>query len=163
MTALTTIIAAVILNLYPKVPTENATVYATAIEQASRTYDIEWPLITALLYRESHFNPVNVSPTNDYGIGQHHCPSFYCQRKPTPEQKACMLDAACNIDLTAQELVYKMKTCHRMGRRCTDFVQLYNPGSPGYARRTRAVAKRIERMAAKQRLLLGPPDAKPIL
>ena len=164
MTPLTTIIAAVIMSLRPEVPQEKATVFAAAIEKASRKYEIEWSLLTAILRRESHFQEKNISRTSDYGIGQHHCPSFYCGKKPTPEQRACLLDAECNIDLTAQELIYKIKTCKRLGKRCTDFVQMYNPHSKGYAARTRAMQREIEDLARKKRLLMDRVVAeRPIL
>jgi hypothetical protein len=111
---------------------------------------MEWPLLTAILYRESRFEEKNISHTNDWGIGQHHCPSFFCKRKPTEEQKACLLDAACNIELTAQELIRAQNWCHRK-KGCRDWVQLYNPTSRGYAARTRFIMRNIERMAAKEK------------
>ncbi|MCC6994921.1 MAG: transglycosylase SLT domain-containing protein [Deltaproteobacteria bacterium] len=163
MTTLTTIIAAVIVTLQPKVTPERAEVYAVAIEQTARKYDVDWTLLTAIINRESHFQPYNISRTNDYGMGQHHCPSFYCGKHPTPEQKACLLDAVCNIDLTGQELVYKKKTCARKGKRCADWVQMYNPGSKGYAQRTRALEAQIKQMAAKHRVLVERLEGKPVL
>ena len=140
-------IAAVILTLAPHVPPQNAMGYAESIHTASATHRVDWRALTATIHRESRFKRHARSKTNDYGLGQHHCPSFFCDKVPTPAQMACLMDPGCNIHLTARELSGKIRLC-RKKRTCKDFLQLYNPGSHGYAQRTRDVMDRIDKIAA---------------
>lgn len=156
--------AAVIVSIAPDTSQIEAGRYAAAISTAAQKYNIDWTIITALIWRESRFEERNISHTRDYGLGQHHCPSFFCRRQPTPAQLACLLDGPCNIDLTAQELIEDQKQCARMGKlRCRDFIQLYNPTSHGYSTRTRAVAAKIGRLDAQEKKQLGTLADKPVL
>lgn len=86
--------------------------------------------LVALVYKESRWKPQAKSPTNDYGLGQIHCPGPYCARQPTVEQLARLFDPCSNLELTAKMIRDKG-------------LKRYNPGNPSYAERVQAVVRRL--------------------
>ena len=116
----------------PRVNPPRAAYYAACMVRAEQEYRIPWPRLAAIIQHESQWRPALVSRTNDYGLGQHHCPSFFCKRRPTPIVKAALLDPCANIQLLAEELVRKRARCKR-NKTCKDYVELYNPGNPTYS------------------------------
>jgi hypothetical protein len=126
-----------VLSLAPassKVTPPRAAYYAACVVRAQRSYDIPWQQIAGVIQHESQWRETIVSHTNDYGLGQHHCPSFFCQRKPGFLERLAMFEPCANIQLTAQELSHKRWRCGRKKKTCKDYVALYNPGNPTYAR-----------------------------
>jgi len=116
----------------PRVSPPKAAYYAACMVRAEQEYNVPWPRLAAIIQHESQWRPELVSQTHDYGLGQHHCPSFFCARKPTPVIKAALLDPCTNIQLTAEELARKRASCKK-NKNCKDYVKLYNPGNPTYA------------------------------
>ena len=116
----------------PRVNPPTAAYYAACMVRAEQEYNVPWPRLAAIIQHESQWRPGLVSRTNDYGLGQHHCPSFFCGRRPTAVVKAALLDPCTNISLTAEELVRQRARCKK-NKNCKDYVKLYNPGNPTYA------------------------------
>jgi hypothetical protein len=104
--------------------------YAACMVEAQQSYGIPWVRLAAIIQHESQWREGLVSATNDYGLGQHHCPSFFCSREPTPAERVALLHPCVNIQLTAEELARARHEC----RHCGDYVQRYNPGNPTYAK-----------------------------
>jgi soluble lytic murein transglycosylase-like protein len=117
---------------HPQMTPPRAAYYAACMVKAEQEYNMPWPRVAAIIQHESQWRPALVSQTNDYGLGQHHCPSFFCGRRPGPMVKAALLDGCTNIQLTAEELVRKRVHCKKK-HGCKDYVKLYNPGNPTYA------------------------------
>src|SRR5579884_1045662 len=89
----------------PRMTPPKAAYYAACMVRAETEYNIPWTRLAAIIQHESQWRPALVSETNDYGLGQHHCPSFFCAKHPGPMAKAALLDPCTNIQLTAEELV----------------------------------------------------------
>jgi len=117
---------------HPQVTPPKAAYYAACMVRAEAEYSIPWTQLAAIIEHESQWRPQLISQTNDYGLGQHHCPSFFCRRRPAPAVRAALLDPCTNIQLVAEELARKRARCHRK-KNCRDYVTLYNPGNPTYA------------------------------
>jgi hypothetical protein len=105
--------------------------YAACLLRAEEAHRVPWPRIAAVVQHESQWRAELVSSTNDFGLGQHHCPSFFCARHPLPVQRAALLEPCTNLLVTAAELDHKRRYCRRI--ECRDYVALYNPGNPTYA------------------------------
>jgi soluble lytic murein transglycosylase-like protein len=144
----------------PTMTPPKAAYYAACMVQAEQTYGIPWSQVAAIIQHESQWRETLVSATNDYGLGQHHCPSFFCSREPSPLAKAALFDPCMNIQLTAEELTRKRKRC----RKCGNYVKLYNPGNPTYARqiaRWEAKFKQAGRAGHPLRAAMSPPASPP--
>jgi hypothetical protein len=123
-----------------------AAYYAACMISAERAYHVRWQRLAAIIQHESQWRPALVSATNDYGLGQHHCPSFFCRRHPSGLTRSVLLEPCSNIQLTAQELAHKRARCrHHAG--CRDYVRLYNPGNPTYAAQIHRWERRFDRAA----------------
>lgn len=125
--------AAAILHLAPATPPAQAAEWSVCVAQASARHGVNWPTIVAIITVESRWNPSVVSRTNDYGLGQLHCPSPRCARVPTPKQRAALFDGCTNIEWTTDFL-------RRRG------VRAYNPGNPRHAGMVESLARKIDRM-----------------
>ena len=115
----------------PPLAPPRAGYYAACMVRAEQVYRVPWVRVAAIIQHESQWREKLVSPTNDWGLGQHHCPSFFCSRHPTDAARTALLDPCLNIQLTAAELSRERKACRR--RHCGNYVKLYNPGNPHYA------------------------------
>jgi len=115
----------------PRVTPPQAAYYAACMVAAEQTYGVPWSRLAAIIQHESQWRTTLISRTNDYGLGQHHCPSFFCARRPKGLERSALLEPCSNIQLTAEELARKRFACRR--RHCGNYVKLYNPGNPTYA------------------------------
>lgn len=148
----------------PRVTPPRAAYYAACLVAAERSTGVSWARLAAVIQHESQWRPTLVSGTSDYGLGQHHCPSFFCRRRPRAVlTRAILFEPCANIQLTAEELARKRQACRR--KHCGNYVKLYNPGNPTYAAqiaRWEAKFKRAARSPRPVRVALSDvPGAAP--
>jgi soluble lytic murein transglycosylase-like protein len=127
-TALT--LFAAITSLKPDLPAHQAAEFSTCIASAAAKQKVPASLVAAVIHRESQWRHDAVSSTNDYGLGQIHCPSPWCATRPSSAELAQLLDPCSNIHMTAEFLA-------------TRGLRAYNPGSPAHAQSVRRIAARI--------------------
>jgi soluble lytic murein transglycosylase-like protein len=114
---------------------------------AADRFAVPWQRIAAVIDHETRWRAGAVSRTNDFGLGQIHCPSRWCSRVPTAAQRRALLDPCHNIHITAMELAHKRGLCRRRGGDCREggYVALYNPGQPTYLGSIRKLEARFRR------------------
>lgn len=120
-------VAAAILHLAPATPPARAAEWGICAAASARRHGIKTNLLVAVVQRESQWRPEVVSNTNDWGLGQLHCPGRWCGRTPTRDERAALLDACTNLDRTAWFLRHRG-------------LRAYNPGSPHHENATLRLA-----------------------
>lgn len=120
-------------------PTQ-AVEYGVCTVAAARRHGIPWQRLAAVVQHESQWRADARSHSNDWGLGQIHCPSKRCAAEPSPAERAALLDGCINLQFAAELLRSKRQACRND---CGDggYVRLYNPGNPDYL----AAILRIER------------------
>lgn len=121
-----------ILTVSPATGPMPAVEHAICVAQAAPAAGVPWERVVAVVKHESDWDTNAVSRTNDWGLGQIHCPSRFCPRELTPEDRTRLLDGCTNIRYTIDVL--------RGG------IRAYNPGSPRHAETVGRIEKRIRRM-----------------
>jgi soluble lytic murein transglycosylase-like protein len=121
--------------------------HAACLVDAANRFAVPWQRIAAVIDHETRWKADAVSQSNDFGLGQIHCPSRWCRRVPTPAQRKALLDPCHNIHMTAMELAHKRGLCRHRGRDCRNgaYVSLYNPGQPKYYTSIRRLEARFRR------------------
>ena len=127
----TTALLQVASHGHSQVTPPKAAFYAACLVRAEEAHQIAWTRIAAIVQHESQWREHLISKTNDFGLGQHHCPSFFCSRHPSAVERAALLEPCTNLLLTADELAHERARCRRS--HCGDYVRLYNPGTPSYS------------------------------
>ena len=131
------IATATILRLAPTTPPPKAAEWGTCVAAAATRARVNPSVIMAVIQHESQWRPEVVSVTNDYGLGQIHCPSAWCSRKPTAAQRSELLNPCSNIAMVAEFLK-------------TRGLQAYNPGRPRYAATIRGMVAGMDRAVAQR-------------
>ena len=140
----TILATAAILTLAPagQVSAPRAVEYGVCTVQAARRHGIPWQRVAAIVHHESEWRPEARSQSNDWGLGQIHCPSKHCGKTPSPVEQAALLDGCTNLLYTAEMLRSKQRACKED---CGggNYLRLYNPGSPTYQLAVQRIERRI--------------------
>lgn len=142
--------AIAILSLAPQgnVTAADAATLGICLVDASRRHELPWQQLAAVVHHESMWRRDARSHTNDYGLGQIHCPSKYCRQKPTPEELARLFDGCTNLGYSAELLASKKAICRKVGGACSGggYIRFYNPGSEVYLSAVLRIERRIQRV-----------------
>jgi soluble lytic murein transglycosylase-like protein len=137
---------AAILSLAPSgnVTPSQAVEYGVCTVTAGQRNGIPWQRLAAVVHHESEWRADARSPSNDWGLGQIHCPSKYCGKVPSTHERAALLDGCTNLRYAAELLRSKRQACHED---CEggNYVRLYNPGSPTYMFAIQRLERKIQR------------------
>ena len=140
----TILATAAILTLAPagQVSPRQAVEYGVCTVQAARRQNLPWQRVAAIVHHESEWRPDARSHSNDWGLGQIHCPGKHCGKNPTPAERSALLDGCTNLLYTAEVLRSKQRAC-KQDCGGGNYLRLYNPGNPTYQLAVQRIERRI--------------------
>jgi hypothetical protein len=111
-----------IVNVNPVVKPEKAVEMAICAVETSLSNNISLSRLLAIVSHESKWKHEAKGKTQDFGLGQIHCPSKYCKKLPTSEEIKTLLSPCDNLKITGEIIKRNGKNVGR-----------YNPGNSQYS------------------------------
>jgi len=112
----------------------NAIPYGMCVVHASATHKVPVVRLVAIVWHESRWRHRAKGSTSDFGLGQIHCPSRYCDDPPTRNQLKMLYDPCTNVHFVGDLLKRKH---HRLRQ--------YNPGNPKYVEKIAWVERQLRK------------------
>jgi hypothetical protein len=122
-----------LIVLVPNIGAPKSAELSVCIAAAEIKFRFKITELIAVIYKESKWNEGSVGATNDWGLGQIHCPSKYCDKRPSTVQRAKLLSGCDNLFMVAEFLQDRGITS-------------YNPASDMHLTRVQRLQRKISRI-----------------